>query len=199
MPLKEFYEQRHALNNKRILPQSSMHRAKMNKVASISREELKELATSLNPKATDAEIETFIGNILDIITKESTAIKDANASANNEKNENKKKVICSIGELIEKEILSEDKAKEAYALGFKDALIRAEHVEIDLGVEPPFVAEIEIEYDEDDSDSAEQAVYDKGVEDADIYVEDADNYAEDEFNNDIVGYETEEDEEVTAR
>lgn len=94
----------------------------------------------------------------------------------------KKRVKCSIGEIIEQEILSEETAKEAYALGFRDAIEKADEVERE-NEEPNLDMEMTVEFDEDDPDSAEQAIYDAGVAEVEEYSDENQEFDDDVFED----------------
>ena len=84
-----------------------------------------------------------------------------------------RKVRASVQEAIDDEVITEEEARQAYALGLADAL--KEDVELDLS------AEIEVE-DPKDHDQVEQAIYDMGTQDGESIeeVDETEDETEDE-------------------
>lgn len=93
--------------------------------------------------------------------------------SSNAKKVRTRKVRASVQEAIDDEVITEEEARQAYALGLADAL--KEDVELDLG------AEIEVE-DPKDHDQVEQAIYDMGTQDGESIEEmdEAEDETEDE-------------------
>ena len=93
--------------------------------------------------------------------------------SSNAKKVRTRKVRASVQEAIDDEVITEEEARQAYALGLADAL--KEDVELDLS------AEIEVE-DPKDHDQVEQAIYDMGTQDGESIEEmdEAEDETEDE-------------------
>lgn len=107
-----------------------------------------------------------------VVTQDGSSKKDSANAANQ-----KSKVRASIQEMIDDEIITEEEARSAYALGLADAL--KDDVALDLN------EEIEVD-DVTDHDQVEQAIYDLGTADAELIDEDEDDEEDyDEFDDDI--------------
>ena len=93
--------------------------------------------------------------------------------SSNAKKVRTRKVRASVQEAIDDEVITEEEARQAYALGLADAL--KEDVELDLS------AEIEVE-DLKDHDQVEQAIYDMGTQDGESIeeVDETEDETEDE-------------------
>lgn len=90
-----------------------------------------------------------------------------------------RKVRASVQEAIDDEVITEEEARQAYALGLADAL--KEDVELDLS------AEIEVE-DPKDHDQVEQAIYDMGTQDGES-IEETDDDEDEEYDEDYSEFE----------
>lgn len=90
-----------------------------------------------------------------------------------------RKVRASVQEAIDDEVITEEEARQAYALGLADAL--KEDVELDLS------AEIEVE-DPQDHDQVEQAIYDMGTQDGES-IEETDDDEDEEYDEDYSEFE----------
>lgn len=104
---------------------------------------------------------------------------DGGRKYSNAKNVRARKVRASVQEAIDDEVITEDEARQAYALGLADAL--KEDVELDLS------AEIEVE-DPKDHDQVEQAIYDMGTQDGES-IEEVDETEDEEYDEDYSEFE----------